>query len=85
MYAEPKVFRYNFLEIGITNQDEKLCMCIEDDVNNGQIFLYYSFDEEYYNTDQDGNKVEYHQQEVYRLQKIAKSFEEFLQILYANG
>lgn len=86
IYTEPKVFLSNFLEIGITDHDEKLCMCIEDNVNNGRIFPYGWKDfYEYYTYDQDGNEVEYHQEEVYGFQKIAESFEEFLQELYVNG
>ena len=66
MYAEPKAFKSNFLEIGITNQDEKLCIYIGDDDNKGRIFLYgWKGFNEYYEKDIDGNDVEYHQEDIY--------------------
>ena len=86
MHVRPKVVKDNFLEIGITNHNEKLCMYIGDDDNKGRIFLYgWKGFNEYYEKDIDGNEVEYHQEDIYGFSVIAKSFSEFLEMLYVNG
>lgn len=81
--SKPKQFKDQFLEIGSTNSDEKICIYIGDGIKKGQIFLYGWQDfNEYYSYDSEGN-AEYHQDDVYGFRQIAKNFTEFFEMLYS--
>jgi hypothetical protein len=90
MHIAPKIFKTDFLEIGITDNEDKICIYIGNDkhenFSKGAICLYgwLRFDERY-DYDSKSNEVEYFQDDVYGFSHIATDFSKFLEILYCNG
>jgi hypothetical protein len=90
MHITPKIFENDFLEIGVTDNEDKICIYVGNDkhenFSKGSICLYgwLRFDERY-DYDSKSNEVEYFQDDVYGFSHIAADFSKFLEILYCNG
>ena len=90
MHVAPKRLENDFLEIGIADNDDKICIYIgEKEYKNfakGTISLFgwLSFRERY-TYDTEGNELEYFQDDVYGFSHISSDFSKFLEILYCNG
>ena len=90
MYITPKIFKTDFLEIGNTDNEDKICIYVGNDkhenFSKGAICLYVwlRFDERY-DYDSKSNEFEYFQDDVYGFSHIATDFSKFLEILYCNG
>lgn len=86
MHNKPKLFKDNFLEIGVDDNDDKICLYNGEGKHNGSIYLFgwLCFNERY-SYDREGNEVEYFQDDVYGYIPLAKNFNDFLEMLYCNG
>jgi hypothetical protein len=90
MHVTPKIFKNDFLEICVTENEDKICIYIGNEehsnLTKGAICLFgwLRFDERYTH-DAEGNELEYFQDDVYGFSHITADFSKFLEILYCNG